>query len=1290
MSFFTAIDQILENHNSENPFLDLGGCGLRELPVEISQLTHVEAINLGDYSVSGIPGYRQKDTFSGVGLQNSIRWIPPHIIGRLPNLKALYLGGNSYPVQDFSFLRYLPQLEVLYVNSSKLREIDFLKYVPKLKELSLSYNTKIENYKPLLNLSKLESLFLESNEISNASDIKELPGLQILNLASNSPESLEFITELRSLEELTLDRLKNGVDLQILKDHPSLKKLSFQWAELKTVKFLNEFEKLEELNLQGAKIEGKISWAGTDNLKKLDLEFQKLESAEWISKFKDLKELNLANCLVDNFDFCLELTELESINFQGNKIAELSFFQQIPKLKAANFSHNEIKEFPELGFNFLEELNLDENNFQGIIAVKNCPNLRELKIFSKNISCLILSNLPKIKELIIKGESYSSVKEPYKLQEIIIEDNFIPLQKLTVQETLLSNLQFIKMLPNLTDVKLYKNKIQNIATFRGLKSLTTLDVSYNEIESLEEFENIPFLENLRLNNNNIYAIGSFCGLDNLKSLFLSNNNLENIGPLQGLQFLSRLSLEGNSIIDINPLVSLTGLRWLYLANNQIREINSIGNLINIQTINISNNNIRDISPIRHLKKLRSLFAANTNAGSYNEIRELRNLEDINLRSNSLEDLGFLNGHEHLGELNLSDNKLDRFPQELFYLPAISRIYLSGNPIPNIPKELLENSGNYYPHVFSWFYELRKGSKANNELKLILVGNGRVGKSCLLDRLIGLDFDPQKESTHAIRMERWFFPHQNESININAWDFGGQDIYHGTHRLFLQSRALFLLVWDHETEQEPMQEDFIDGEYLSFHNHPINYWLDYIHLLSEGSPIIVVQNKVDKSGEQNIIGKTQSKNPYNIVAFRNVSAKTGEGLHYLRNTIINSFSKMDEFGREMPITWYKAQEVIIEKTQQEKEIEHAEFKDISIKQGASYTYDSLLEFLHNTGTVYYKKDLFDNRVILDQRWAIDAVYTLLDRKGKYGELIKRMNGKFSLSDLDEVWSLYSKEEKNILLSFMKSCELCFELKYNSKNPEFLAPELLPEQDPIEASIWPGLGGQTLFFQYNHHVLHKALIQRFMIKVGNRAQHSTMWRSGTFLSYKGSYAMIKAKQNYSIDIQVKGPEENSKILLDMIRNEFHGLIDSYEEIEQLVSIDGEHFFYLNKLKKSHGKLNEILDSNDEYVEKVSNLLPFIKINSTSSIQKLIDEKRPNDYSWQKSELKKIVEEDLLKAIDQLMNFKIQGEIENELFMYRSKYNKLVNDFKEEQINYETQSQGISRIQWALLEFIDLLEV
>ena len=136
--------------------------------------------------------------------------------------------------------------------------------------------------------------------------------------------------------------------------------------------------------------------------------------------------------------------------------------------------------------------------------------------------------------------------------------------------------------------------------------------------------------------------------------------------------------------------------------------------------------------------------------------------------------------------------------------------------------------------------MNQGSKHDRELKLIVLGNGRVGKTSILKRLIENTFDPCETSTHAIELIPWEWELTDGPIRVNVWDFGGQDIYHGTHGLFVKHRAVFLVVWDRATEGIPTYEE----DDLVFENFSLQYWLDYVRAASPGAPVVVVENKCD--------------------------------------------------------------------------------------------------------------------------------------------------------------------------------------------------------------------------------------------------------------------------------------------------------------------------------------------------------------------------------------------------------------------------------------------------------------
>lgn len=48
------------------------------------------------------------------------------------------------------------------------------------------------------------------------------------------------------------------------------------------------------------------------------------------------------------------------------------------------------------------------------------------------------------------------------------------------------------------------------------------------------------------------------------------------------------------------------------------------------------------------------------------------------------------------------------------------------------------------------------------------------------------------STEGIDIEEWS---PVPDLTLAAWDFGGQEVYHNTHQLFLSHRSVFLLVFN---------------------------------------------------------------------------------------------------------------------------------------------------------------------------------------------------------------------------------------------------------------------------------------------------------------------------------------------------------------------------------------------------------------------------------------------------------------------------------------------------------------
>lgn len=99
-----------------------------------------------------------------------------------------------------------------------------------------------------------------------------------------------------------------------------------------------------------------------------------------------------------------------------------------------------------------------------------------------------------------------------------------------------------------------------------------------------------------------------------------------------------------------------------------------------------------------------------------------------------------------------------------------------------------------PQLRAHLTDLEVGAEEVGEAKLLVLGNGRVGKTQVCRRLRGLQYEENADSTHGITVTSCPWTGAGDDQPLNIWDFGGPDIYHGAHALFMKTRAVFLVAW----------------------------------------------------------------------------------------------------------------------------------------------------------------------------------------------------------------------------------------------------------------------------------------------------------------------------------------------------------------------------------------------------------------------------------------------------------------------------------------------------------------
>jgi internalin A len=418
-----------------------------------------------------------------------------------------------------------------------------------------------------------------------------------------------------------------------------------------------------------------------------------------------------------------------------------------------------------------------------------------------------------------------------------------------------------------------------------------------------------------------------------------------------------------------------------------------------------------------------------------------------------------------------------------------------------------------------------------DLKVIVLGNGRIGKTQICRRLRGESFEEDADSTHGIGVTSTEFDMDNgeEPAILNLWDFGGQDIYHGTHALFMRTRAVFLLVWTPQSE---------DGEHehegILFRNQPLSYWFEYIrHLGGAASPVIVVQNQCDGGrGER----ANLPVDPDQLRSFEDksrlftriaYSAKDNAGRTRLDDALQQSVRALREIqgkllvGKNRLVVWNKlrawrdADATTSDEVQRRhRSIPFADFEAFCREQ-AVHDPATFAEFLHHAGMVWYRPGIFGDQMVLDQSWALKAIYAVFTREGGVYETLRRLRGRFSRSDLDTLlWGSLglSVSDQHSLLELMEQSGICFAHRYdrdNEEKTEYIAPDLLPDgpdtlADEI-AARWEPSAGEPLEAAFIYPFLSPSVARAVLSDLGDLAGSTALyWRYGLCLYDKESNA------------------------------------------------------------------------------------------------------------------------------------------------------------------------------------------
>lgn len=693
-----------------------------------------------------------------------------------------------------------------------------------------------------------------------------------------------------------------------------------------------------------------------------------------------------------------------------------------------------------------------------------------------------------------------------------------------------------------------------------------------------------------------HSIAEVCGLNNKfipyyrKYGALTQEQLKTLIQAAKYQKWQALDLTNCGLSELpDELWELPDLQILYLGNRSLRGSNTEKSIVlddaeeyiplnntfstlprgferleNLQVLSIEYNRLQDTGdPPLVMKRLIYLDAFNCGFSQLPRVLQIPSLQQI----------GFTCQEEHLAidflsmpsltHLYLTRSNILSLPENIGVLKNLKTLYLAGTKIVSLPESLetvrsLEHLGldhtplakSIPPEILNQSakeivrYVLQQQSNVPkqffNESKMVIVGQGHVGKTCVLNRLINNTYS-EKVSTEGIDISSWRFSFKRQSYKLNVWDFGGQEIYHSTHQFFLTERSLYLLVWDALAEEEYGR---------------IDYWLKTIQSFAGGSPVIIVVNKCDHG-----IGRIRriDEDDYcarfpQIKKIFYVSCKDDIQIGALRNYIKAQAVKLPLMQTTWISSWMTIRQRLEELSVEKNFISYQEYLDLcAAEQIGEDEALSLAKYLHDLGIVLYYHDdpLLKDLVILSSEWGTDAVYKILDEQER---LLKGRNGILFFGDLPRIWNdkeRYPARLYPYLLNLMEKFQLAF--KFGSAEPAYLVAELL-DNKAIDLN-WEFPFGVTLCFRYEYDFLPAGVMTRFIVAINTYLETidgmKQCWRKGAYLRHKTAYALVRLYDSITdryIQISVSGRQPRDRQeLLTIIRLFFDEMNSQFNQIK-----------------------------------------------------------------------------------------------------------------------------------------------
>lgn len=351
-----------------------------------------------------------------------------------------------------------------------------------------------------------------------------------------------------------------------------------------------------------------------------------------------------------------------------------------------------------------------------------------------------------------------------------------------------------------------------------------------------------------------------------------------------------------------------------------------------------------------------------------------------------------------------------------------------------------------------------------------------------------------------------------SLKLKILDFSGDEEYYAYHHIFMRDNAIYLVLFN--------MTNFADDNFgnMAAKIERLKFWMESIcSKASSKTPIFLVGthrghmeklclNKIDKHLQRNVLDSFSDElvlnKEDNLLYFpiENTNGKNDTGIQNLKRRIIAAAEECKTtIGREIPFSWIKIQDAIINLRNNKSAKLCVTLKDFPISVGnfiCSNWSKETLKYFHEKGLIIYTDHADSSEwVLLKPQILTDIIIQLVTPPEKKEEMEQRGlrqdfkllhdTGMLTESLLKNIITreTETKESEEAMKSFLEEYDIICPLFHNKENTNeagnvtHFVPSLLPMSD-VNTPVWQDSPTDKVFYVFFKRFLPEALFQHLL--------------------------------------------------------------------------------------------------------------------------------------------------------------------------------------------------------------------